>query len=183
MRADEPDCPVDIALVSTGGTIDKTYDPLHGVLRNDISVLEVMLAALVLEGVRLHRIEVMNKDSGEMTAEDHAEIARVAVAEACVRDGVVIVHGTDTLTKTGQAVLEALGDCAAGPIILTGAMQPWILRTSDAQQNLTEALLAVQLLDAGVFVCMHNRVLRFPGIRKDRDRLRFVYSSVHSEEG
>ena len=182
MRDSESTGPLDIALLSTGGTIDKTYDPLHGVLRNDISVLEVMLAALELEGVTLHRIEVMNKDSGDMDAADHAEIARVAAEQASLRDGVVIVHGTDTLTETGQAVLEVVGHSPGAPSVLTGAMHPWILRTSDAQQNLTESLLAVQLLDAGVFVCMHNRVLRFPGIQKDRKGLRFVYSTVHSEE-
>ena len=35
-----------IALVSTGGTIEKTYDELHGVMANEVSVLDVMLATL-----------------------------------------------------------------------------------------------------------------------------------------
>ena len=33
-----------IALISTGGTIEKTYDKLAGVLANQVSVLDVMLA-------------------------------------------------------------------------------------------------------------------------------------------
>jgi L-asparaginase len=60
------------------------------------------------------------------------------------------------------------------PIVLTGAMLPWIISTTDAKQNLTEAMLAVQLLGPGVYVCMHNRALQFPGIVKDRARLRFA---------
>jgi hypothetical protein len=44
-------------------------------------------------------------------------------------------------------------------------------------QNLTEALLAVQLLEPGVYVAMHNTVLRFPGVVKDRERGRFVRAS------
>jgi L-asparaginase len=68
------------------------------------------------------------------------------------------------------------------PIVLTGAMRPWILRTSDALQNLTESLLAVQLLPRGIHVCMHGRVLTFPGVVKDRNRLRFVRSDELDQE-
>jgi L-asparaginase len=114
-----------------------------------------------------------------MNAEDHQEIARVAIEEASRHDGVVIVHGTDRLTLTGEAIEASAPQPLDVPIVLTGAMRPWIMRNSDAPQNLTESLLAVQLLNAGVYVCMHNRVLRFPGVQKDRNRLRFVYSSPH----
>ena len=41
MRGLESDQLLNIALLTTGGTIDKTYDPLRGVLRNDVSVLDV----------------------------------------------------------------------------------------------------------------------------------------------
>ena len=39
-----------IVLISTGGTIEKTYDELSGVLANQVSVLDVMLASLELRG-------------------------------------------------------------------------------------------------------------------------------------
>ena len=48
------------------------------------------------------------------------------------------------------------------------------MRSTDAVQNLTEALLAVQLLEPGVYVAMHGKVLRFPGVVKDRSRGTFV---------
>ena len=41
------------------------------------------------------------------------------------------------------------------------------MRNTDAVQNLTEALLAVQILTPGVYVAMHNKVLQFPGVEKD----------------
>ena len=164
----------DIALLSTGGTIEKTYDPLHGVLSNEVSVLDVLLAGLELEGVRLKHVELMKKDSLDMTDEDHRVIAATAIEEASVCDGVIVVHGTDRLANTGDAIYEACGGAPSVPMVLTGAMRPWILRNSDAQQNLTEALIAVQLLPPGVFVCMHNHVLAFPGVFKDAAKLRFV---------
>jgi L-asparaginase len=172
MRRDDTKCPLDIALLTTGGTIEKSYDPFHGVFSNDASVLDAMLAELNLEGVELHRHAVMNKDSLDMTEGDHAAIVDAALSEAGVRDGVVIIHGTDRLSVTGEVLASAAVDLSV-PIVLTGAMLPWVLSTTDAKQNLTEALLAVQLLDPGVYVCMHNRALQFPGIVKDLARLRF----------
>jgi L-asparaginase len=53
-------------------------------------------------------------------------------------------------------------------------MRPWELRSTDALQNLTEALVAVQILPPGVYVAMHNQVLKCPGVVKDRDAGTFV---------
>ena len=64
-----------IALISTGGTIEKTYDELSGVLVNQLSVLDIMLASLELRGVAIDRIALMNKDSLDMSDDDHTLIA------------------------------------------------------------------------------------------------------------
>jgi L-asparaginase len=165
-----------IALISTGGTIEKTYDELSGVLTNEVSVLDVMLAGLELAGVVMERVSLMNKDSLEMVEADHALIAQAARDYARTHDGVVIVHGTDRLAVTGERI-AAETPAPRVPIVLTGAMRPYALRTTDAMQNLTEALLAVQLVSPGVYVAMHNQVLRFPGVVKDPERKTFVRST------
>jgi L-asparaginase len=156
-----------IALISTGGTIEKTYDDLSGVLANKVSVLDVMLASLELRGVDVHRVALMNKDSLEMTPEDHTLIAETAGRLARDHAGVVVVHGTDRLAASGERVVELIGT-PVSPIVFTGAMRPYELRSTDALQNLTEALLAVQLVPPGVYVAMHDQVLQFPGVVKDR---------------
>lgn len=168
-----------IALISTGGTIEKTYDELTGVLANRFSVLDVMLEMLVLEGVELHRMSLMNKDSLEMTEADHQSISAAALEQAANYDGVVIVHGTDRLARTGEVIYAHVSELDV-PVVLTGAMRPYVMRTTDAMQNLTEALLAVQLLEPGVYVAMHNRVLRFPGVMKDINAGTFVKASACS---
>jgi L-asparaginase len=162
-----------IALISTGGTIEKTYDDLSGVLANKVSVLDVMLASLELRGVTIQRIALMNKDSLEMSAADHTLIAETAARLARENDGVVVVHGTDRLAVSGERVVELVGTPIT-PIVFTGAMRPYELRATDALQNLTEALLAVQLVPPGVYVAMHDQVLQFPGVVKDRSRGTFV---------
>ena len=165
-----------IAIISTGGTIEKTYDELEGVMANEVSVLEVMLAQLEIEGVDVIRVPLMNKDSLYMTAKDHDLIARTAGNMAEAYDGVIIVHGTDGLANTGERIVEVVQSPSV-PIVLTGAMRPYELKRTDAMQNLTESLLSVQILDPGIYVAMHNRVLQFPGVVKDREHGRFVRAS------
>ena len=156
-----------LALISTGGTIEKTYDELAGVLSNRVSVLDVMLASLELRGCEIVRIPLLNKDSLEMDPRDHDLVARTAQTMAEAHDGVVVVHGTDRLAVSGEATY-ALKPQPPVPIVFTGAMRPYELRSTDALQNLTEALLAAQVLAPGVYVAMHSQVLQFPGVEKDR---------------
>jgi L-asparaginase len=169
-----------IALISTGGTIEKTYDELAQVLSNNVSNLDIMLGTLELGDLAIVRVPLMNKDSLEMTDADHTLIAQTTGSMAQSHDGVVIVHGTDRLAQTGDRLVELLGTPRV-PVVLTGAMRPYQLRTTDAIQNMTESLLAVQLLESGVYVCMHNKVLQFPGVRKDAGKGTFVKDlPVHS---
>ena len=162
-----------IAIISTGGTIEKTYNESDGTLANQRSVLEIMLASLVLHGVKVSRVPVMNVDSVDMTDADHERIVKVAGAYAESHDGLLITHGTDRLSITGELLVQRLGDPPQIPIVLTGAMRPYELRNTDAVQNLTEALLAVQILPPGVYVVLHNSALRFPGVVKDHKKMTF----------
>lgn len=165
-----------IALISTGGTIEKTYDELQGILENRVSVLDVMLESLQLRGVTIDRIRLMNMDSLDMTDAEHARIVDEVARQEQTHDGIVITHGTDRLAKSGDCI-HAYFARRGGPrvpIVLIGAMRPYVMRTTDALQNLTEALLAVQILPPGVYVVMHNQVLRFPGVEKDREQGTFV---------
>ena len=161
-----------LALISTGGTIEKTYQAQSGRLSNTMSVLDHMLDQIQTPDVAVERIQLMNKDSLDMTTADHGRIARAAHEHGGISDGVVVVHGTDRLADSGEAT-ESFG-LPPGPIVFTGAMRPYELRSTDAMQNLTEALLAVRLLEPGVYVAMHNRILRFPGVIKDHDAGTFV---------
>ena len=87
-----------------GGTIEKTYDELGGVLSNKLSVLDMLLATLELRGVTIDRVPLMNKDSLDMSEADHDLIADTAEIMSRNHDGVVIVHGTDRLAKTGDRI-------------------------------------------------------------------------------
>ncbi|MBT4530290.1 MAG: asparaginase [Phycisphaerae bacterium] len=162
-----------IALLSTGGTIEKTYDESEGVLANGISVLDTMLCSLQLDGVSINRVNLMNKDSLDMTDEDHEKIADEVAKQAIHHDGVIVIHGTDRLSVTGEKIYKKYPELQV-PCVLTGAMRPWIMKNTDALQNLVESFAVVQLLQAGVYIAMHNIVLQFPCVTKDKTEMRFV---------
>jgi L-asparaginase len=164
---------MNLTIFTTGGTISKTYDEREGALRNVRSVIDEILGELRTPDLFVRHVDVMNKDSLELSDDDRQEILLAVRRAVPSSDAVVVLHGTDTLETTGELLHAEVGE-AAVPIILTGAMRPYEFRDSDALQNVTESLLAARLLGAGVYVVMHNRVLRFPGVYKDRRALTFA---------
>lgn len=167
-----------VTLITTGGTIEKTFDERSGALTNTRSIVRRMLARLRLEGTSVGVIELMSKDSLLMTAEDRARIVEAvraggALAGSVECSGVVVLHGTDTLEQTGELLARELAQSRV-PIVLTGAMRPYEMKRSDALQNLTEALFAVGVLGPGVYCVAHGRALKFPGVVKDREAATFV---------
>jgi len=158
---------VKLTILTTGGTIDKTYDEYGGHLEIEGTNLDEILGSLRLPDLFIRHISVMQKDSLELTDEDRDTILRAVQNALPTSDAVIVVHGTDTLAKTGDFLHAGLGQLAI-PVVLTGAMRPYEFRDSDAQQNVTEALLAARLLHPGVYAVIHNRILSFPGVVKDR---------------
>ena len=161
-----------VALISTGGTILKTYDEHEGILSNGVPVLDTILNSIQLDGIAVEHFELMNKDSLHMTEEDHVQIAEEVEMRSHYFDGIVLIHGTDTLQITGERIIGRNPSLKV-PCVLTGAMRPWVMRNTDALQNLVESFAVVQLLQAGVYVAMQNKVRQFPGVTKNKEQLCF----------
>ena len=163
-----------ITLITTGGTIEKTYDEATGSLENRRSIVDRMIRRLRLEDTAVSTIELLSKDSLLMTDADRTTIAEAVEAVLRVNPtGVVILHGTDTLCHTGEHLLARFPKPAV-PIILTGAMRPFEMQRSDALQNLTESIMAAGILAPGVYCVAHGRALKFPGVTKDKQRGTFL---------
>jgi len=168
-----------VSLITTGGTIEKTYDELTGELANRRSIVDHMLQRLRLPDVRINPVGLMHKDSLEMTDDDRKRIADMVRAVGGTGDtevdtsGIVILHGTDTLEITGRYLHEVFASPRV-PIVLTGAMRPFEMVRSDAQQNLTEAIFACGVLRPGVWCVAHGKALPFPNVVKDRQAGTFI---------
>lgn len=154
----------EIRIIVTGGTFDKDYDAIQGVLTfRDTHLPEILRYVRCTVPTEVERNQLI--DSLDMRAAN-----REQVLEACRRapEGrLVITHGTDTMVETAQ-VLGRAG--LARTIVLTGAMVPYAFGNSDALFNLGAAVVAVQLLPAGVYITMNGRVFPWDRVRKDRTR-------------
>lgn len=160
-------------ILVTGGTLDKTYNPLNGELGFDRSIVADMLARsnhTLAVDVEL----LMLKDSLEMNDQD-----RSVIAQACIdttEQQILITHGTDTLVETANAI--ALNKLGNKTIVLLGAMVPYRIQQSDALFNLGCAMTAVQLLPAGVYVTMNGQVFDYREVEKNRAQGVFVKTSL-----
>lgn len=158
-----------IDVLTTGGTIDKVYG-ISGELEIGKPAFEALVAP-VLTDLTYDITQVLAIDSLEMTDVDRAKIC-VAV-EATDGDLVLITHGTDTMTQTATYLREHLKS-SDKVIVLTGAMQPASMRTTDAAYNLGAATAAVQLLPPGVHIAMSGRIFPADRVAKDVSRGVFV---------
>ena len=162
-----------VTVITTGGTIAKTFNEHDGSLGNHRPVVENLIADLRLPDLMVSFRHVLNKDSLEMTDADRRFILEAVKQNLTESEAIVVIHGTDTLSLTGEVLCAELCDLRI-PVVLTGAMRPYEFRDSDAAQNVTEAMLSCRLAPPGVYLAMHNRLLRFPGVTKDRATLTFV---------
>lgn len=165
-----------ITFITTGGTIEKTYNERSGALLNQHSILSKILSTLRLPELSIDQCNVIFKDSLDMTDVDREIVLDIARQAQERSDGIIILHGTDTLEKTGALLYKEIPTPKC-PIIFTGAMRPYEFRDSDALQNVIEALLAVRIMPPGIYVSMHNKVLTFPNVTKDQERLTFMRKS------
>lgn len=160
-----------IHIVTTGGTIEKTYDEIEGTLFNRETVIKNRINnRLRLPYTELFISSVMAKDSLEMQQSDREHIC-AKIADLVSKDGypVVVLHGTDTMQQTAELAQAKLGELKV-PVIFTGAMKPLGFEDSDALQNVTESLMCAQIIKPGVYICFHNRLFEVPGVRKNKQK-------------
>ncbi|KZY70486.1 asparaginase [Oleiphilus sp. HI0071] len=151
-----------IALVTTGGTIDKDYfDAL-----SDYKVVESivpMLLERIGSGLTIERKEVCRKDSLELTEQDRDELKRTIIGLEA--DKVLVTHGTDTMVDSALS----LGQITDKTIVFTGAMRPARFMDTDALFNVGVAIGALQSKESGVFVAMSGQVFSPDSVKKNRD--------------
>jgi L-asparaginase len=152
-----------IRIIITGGTFDKQYDEIRGILTfKDTHLPEILKYVRCTLPIELELNQLI--DSLDMHLAN-----RLKILESCRRapeSHLVVTHGTDTMIETGRI----LGEAGLGKtVVLTGAMVPYSFSASDAVFNLGCAITAVQLLSPGVYVAMNGRVFSWERVRKHKE--------------
>ncbi len=156
----------DILILTTGGTIDKVYFDAKSTYEVGPPNISGLLAELNL-AISYRIVSVLRKDSLDLTDADRQLIYTQASDAEETR--ILITHGTDTMVETGTALQPITNKT----IVLTGALQPALFKTSDAVFNIGCGLAAVQTLECGVYIAMSGRIYDCARVRKNHQTNRF----------
>ncbi len=169
-----------LLLIATGGTIacGQTKEGLTPMLSP-----EEMLA-FVPEAIALARITAISPfsvDSTNISPAHWCALATLIKEHYRDYDGFVICHGTDTLAYTAAA-LSYLVQGTAKPIVLTGAQRPITEASTDARDNLLDAIRYAAERRSGVVIVFDHQVIAGTRARKTRTRSYIAFSSINFPE-
>jgi glutamyl-tRNA(Gln) amidotransferase subunit D len=144
-----------ISLISTGGTIASTVDYRTGAVTARFDAEDVLRAVPDLAGRANYRGRVVaNILSENMTPDVWQDLAWAVYEEIeAGADGVVVMHGTDTMQFTASALAFMLDTPV--PIVFTGSQRSADRPSSDNVMNAVCAVEAAMADCAEVLVCMH----------------------------
>ncbi|MFC3956828.1 Glu-tRNA(Gln) amidotransferase subunit GatD [Halovivax cerinus] len=144
-----------IALLSTGGTIASTVDYRTGAVTAQFDAEDVLRAVPELAGRANYRGRVVSNILSEnMEPSIWQDLARAVHEEIDAgADGVVVMHGTDTMQYTAAALSFMLETPV--PIVFTGSQRSADRPSSDNVMNAVCAVEAAKSDCAEVLVCMH----------------------------
>lgn len=183
----DPELPT-ISLISTGGTIASTVDYRTGAVTAQFDAKDVLRAVPDLAGRANYRGRVVaNILSENMTPDVWQELARAVYDEVeNGADGVVVMHGTDTMQFSASALSFMLDTPV--PVVFTGSQRSADRPSSDNVMNAVCSVEAAKADCAEVLVCMHATesddvcaLHRGTRVRKNHTSRRDAFETVGAE--
>lgn len=144
-----------ISLISTGGTIASTVDYRTGAVTAQFDAEDVLRAVPDLAGRANYRgrvvANILSENMEPPIWQELAEAVREEIAAGA--DGVVVMHGTDTMQYSASALSFMLDSPV--PIVFTGSQRSADRPSSDNVMNAVCAVEAAKADHAETLVCMH----------------------------
>lgn len=147
-----------VAILSCGGTIASRVEYTTGAVFPAFSPADLMLSFPEIKDIaNIRGRKLFDLFSEDMTVQHWKIIAQEVVKEIKTKvDGIVLMHGTDTMHYTSAALGFMLQDLSV-PVILVGAQRSSDRGSSDNAVNLACGVTAAAKSDiAEVTVCMHG---------------------------
>ncbi|ELY50501.1 Glu-tRNA(Gln) amidotransferase subunit GatD [Natronococcus jeotgali] len=177
-----------IALISTGGTIASTVDYRTGAVTAQFDAEDVLRAVPDLAGRANYRgrvvANILSENMEPPIWQDLAEAVREEIEAGA--DGVVVMHGTDTMQYSASALAFMLETPV--PVVFTGSQRSADRPSSDNVMNAVCAVEAAKSDCAEVLVCMHASesddvcaLHRGTRVRKNHTSRRDAFETVGAE--
>ena len=166
-----------VLIINTGGTLSsvaKEYGLTPG-LTTESMLRELHIVAGEAE---LTTMEYASVDSANIFPEDWAELARLISEKRDSFDGIVVIHGTDTLAYTSSMLSFMLQNIRI-PVVITGSQLSISNPVADAMENLRCAIYMAQTGCSGVFVAFNRKVMLGCRVSKVRSLSFDAFDSIN----
>ncbi len=158
-----------ILCIDTGGTFNKIYNRVTGVLEIE-SYSEALKEISAKWQKDFEIISIIGKDSLDLTNNDR--LLLLATINLSSHQDIIIIHGTDTMDMTASYLADSQLD---KQIILTGSMVPYSIDSIEATANFSAAYGYLQALEKnGIYISMNGIVVSYQNITKDRVAGKFI---------
>lgn len=166
-----------ILMITTGGTLASSHSD-NG-LSPELSGGDILekISGLT-DGFQVEKEELLMMDSSNMQPEHWGVIAEKVYESRKRYDGIVIIHGTDTMAYTAAALSYALQNIEI-PVVLTGSQVSIENPIADATENLRAALHMAASGCAGVFVAFNRKIILGTRASKVRARSFNAFESIN----
>jgi len=180
----------DILILHTGGTIASRVSYEEGGVKPAFEPEDLVeMYPELAEEVNIHSEVVAQMLSEDMEPEHWVEIAETIDELKDNYDGVIVGHGTDTMSYTGAALSLMLKGIDTG-VLLVGAQRSSDRPSSDASMNMYCAAKFLTGTDfTGFGVCMHSstndtecNILPAHKVRKMHTSRRDAFKALNSEK-
>jgi len=184
----DPSLPL-VKVVGTGGTIASRVEYETGAVKPAMTPQDLLELMPELGRIARLEVEVLFNILSENMTPHHWEQIALCVARTIERSdvsGIVIAHGTDTMSYTAAALAFALQNLPY-PIVLVGAQRSSDRPSTDAALNFISAVITTLRAPFGeVVVCMHGTpsdtyslVHRGVKVRKMHSSRRDAFQSIN----
>jgi glutamyl-tRNA(Gln) amidotransferase subunit D len=177
----------DIAILGCGGTIASKVEYKTGAVYPSITPKELRTTFPALEKWPIHSKQVFSLFSEDMNAR-HWELIADEIEDEIKSgsSGIVVMHGTDTMTYTSSAVSFMLQNLPV-PVIFVGSQRSSDRPSSENKMNLVNSVFAATQDFGEVAVCMHEStndgyclIHRGTRVRKMHTSRRDAFHSINS---
>jgi len=176
-----------ISILGCGGTIASRIEYTTGAVYPSISASELKLSFPALKRWQIHSKQIFSLFSEDMNATHWKMLAEALEGEiAGGASGIVVMHGTDTMTYTSAAISFMIQNTPV-PIVFVGAQRSSDRPSSENEMNILNSAFTASKDLAEVAVCMHAStnddfcyVHRGTRVRKMHTSRRDAFHSIDS---
>ena len=168
-----------VLIMNTGGTLASVAKE-HGLTPGLTTESMERELHIVAGEAELTMQEFSSLDSANIFPEDWALLAQEISRQRVFFDGIVVIHGTDTLAYTSSMLSFMLQNISI-PVVITGSQLSISNPVADAMENLRCAIYMAQSGCAGVFVAFNRKVMLGCRASKVRSLSFDAFDSINCE--